>query len=162
MKAKFFMLLPVLLLGASLAGWGVMIHLATSDPSFAVEPAYYQKAARYDEELHRRRASAALGWNIEVVSFRQAGEGSVLLEVRALQKDGAPLADAELRLEAMPNVHADRVQKALATANHAGRAVLELAPAASGLWELRFTVLRGGQSFSQVVRADLRPVGDHT
>jgi nitrogen fixation protein FixH len=159
MKAKFFMLLPVLLLGLSFAGWAVMISMATSDPSFAVEADYYQKAARFDEELGRREASRALGWKVEVLDFRPRQSGASALRVRLVDRQGSPLAGASVAVQGISNRRAAEVHAASALTDELGQATLDLSPGPTGLWELRFTATRATVQFSEVVRTDLRADG---
>jgi len=155
MKAKFFMLLPVLLLGSSLIGWGIMISMATADPSFSVEPKYYQKAARFEEELARRAASQKLGWHIQVIEFRRESDGTLSLEAQLTDKDDLPLAGVGLAVLAMANLRSNDVHSAATSSDAAGRVSLRLSPGASGLWEMRFSAERGVDRFFQVVRQDL-------
>jgi nitrogen fixation protein FixH len=162
MKAKFFMLLPVLLLGLSLAGWAVMISMATSDPTFAVEADYYQKAARFDEELGRREASRALGWKFEVLEFRVQKDGAPELRVRLLDRQGSPLDSVSVAVEGISNRRAGEVHTASGLTDELGQATLELSPGPTGLWELRFTATRDASQFSEVVRTDLRAEGGAT
>jgi nitrogen fixation protein FixH len=157
MKAKFFMLLPVLLLGLSFAGWGVMVSLAVSDPSFSVEPKYYQKAASFDDELRRRAASRALGWQVEVTEFRRSADGTLSLRARLTDRNHTPLAGVGLSVEAMANLRSQDVRSASSSSDEAGWVSVQLAAGAPGLWELRFVAERGTDEFSQVVRKDLAP-----
>jgi nitrogen fixation protein FixH len=155
MKAKFFMLLPVLLLGLSFSGWAVMISMATTDPSFAVEAEYYRKAAHFDEELGRREASRALGWKLEVLDFRPGASGSLLLHVRLSDRQGSPLRGAEIAVQGTANLRASEVHGASALTDDLGQATLELTAGPNGLWQLRFAATRGTDRFSEVVRTDL-------
>lgn len=155
MAAKFFMLLPVLLLGLSFAGWSVMVSLATSDPSFSVEPRYYQKAARFEEELTRRDASRQLGWHIEVTEFRRQADGTLSLRARLTDKDDRPLAGVGVAVEAMANLRSSDVRSTSTSTDETGRVSLHLATGAPGLWELRFRAVRDSEEFSQVIRKDL-------
>lgn len=159
MKAKFFMLLPVLLLGLSFAGWAVMISMATSDPSFAIEAEYYKKAARFDDELARREASRALGWKVEVLDFHRQKGGRLSLRVRLVDRQGSPLARATVAVEAIANLRASELHTAFALTDDRGQATLDLTPGPTGLWELRLSATRATGEFSAVVRADLRVEG---
>lgn len=162
MKATFFKFLPVLLLLLSVGGWGVMISMATSDPSFGVEPAYYQKAARFDEELARRRASLELGWRVDMLEFTRSLEGGLALDVRLADREGTALGGATVSVEALSNLRGGVLHTAVGRARDDGRVALRLPAGPSGLWELRFTAVRGNDTFSQVVRADLASIGGGT
>jgi len=163
MKEKFFMLLPVLLLGASLGGWAFMISAATADPSFAVEPSYYRKASLFDEELARRAASRKLGWRVDVVAFERPSGGPMRLRVALSDREGMPVAGAVLAVEAVPNLRASEVRTgAPVTTDQAGHAEWTFAAGPSGLWELRLQATRREDVFSQVVRQDVAKSGGST
>ena len=119
MKATFFKFLPVLLLLLSVGGWGVMISMATSDPSFGVEPAYYQKAARFDEELARRRASLELGWRVDMLEFTRSLEGDLALDVRLADREGTALGGATVSVEALSNLRGGVLHTAVGRARDA-------------------------------------------
>lgn len=155
MKAKFYMLLPVVLLGLSLAGWAVMISAATGDPSFSVEPSYYKKAAQFEEELARRAHTRELGWHATVLEFRRTDSGEIALEVTLSERAGAPLSGVELQVEALANLRAADPKNGAAVTDERGRASWLLPVGAPGLWELRLNGRRGTEVFSEVLRAEL-------
>lgn len=159
MKAKFFMFLPMILLGLSFAGWGVMISKATSDPSFAVEARYYQKASLFEEELARRSASRKLGWHIEVLEFRRTGAGALALTARLTDRQGTPLSSVRLSVEALANLRSAAVQHRDTQTDADGRAEWQLDAGAPGLWELRFVARSADDTFVQSVRVDLAERG---
>lgn len=155
MKAKFFMFLPVLLLGLSFAGWGVMISAATADPSFSVEPGYYRKAANFDQEMAARAKTRELGLRAAVVRFDRVASGELLLEVALTDRTGAPLSDVGLDLEALANLRAAETRTGTSVTDQRGHAIWRLASGAPGLWELRLRGRRGQDVFTDVVRAEL-------
>lgn len=162
MKAKFFMFLPVLLLGLSFAGWGVMISAATADPSFSVEPGYYRKAANFEQELAARAKARELGLRAVVVQFHRVPSGQLLLEIALTDRTGAPLTDVGLELEALANLRGAETRAGTSTTDQRGRAVWRLASGAPGLWELRLRGRRGQDVFTDVLRAELNLGKDRT
>ena len=52
----------VALLVATAGGQGIMLYAATHDPTFAIEPDYYQKAVAFDTTIQQERGNLALGW----------------------------------------------------------------------------------------------------
>jgi hypothetical protein len=162
MKTKFFMFLPVILLGLSFAGWGVMISAATADPSFSVEPGYYRKAANFEQELAARAKTRELGLHAAVVQFRRMPSGELLLELAFTGRTGAPLADVGLDLEALANLRAAETRTGTSVTDQRGHAVWRLASGAPGLWELRLRGRLGPDVFTDVVRAELAEGKDRT
>lgn len=64
------------ILGTSVVGNLVMMRVANSDPSFAVEDDYYQRAVDFDSTMQRDKRSAALGWHSRVsIDSVRAGVG---------------------------------------------------------------------------------------
>ena len=58
---------PALLLGGLLGTQLTVLHYVLEDPSFALESDYYRKAVSWDAQRELERASAALGWQGEIV-----------------------------------------------------------------------------------------------
>lgn len=155
MKARFFMLLPIILLGLSFAGWGVMMSAATADPSFSVEPGYYRKAANFEQELALRAKAKELGWQLSVVDFRRSPSGALLLELALTDRTGNPVTGATLELEALANLRAAEPRAGASRTDARGHAVWQLASGAPGLWELRIRGHRGEDAFAGVLRSEL-------
>ena len=136
-----------------------VMHLARSDPSFAVEPDYYARAVRWDDELAQRRRNEALGWQLAPSVARVAGD-STLLRVRLADAAGRPLGDAAVAVEAFAVARSARVERAT-LAQAAGEAPGaydgRLRMAQSGLWELRVVATRGGERFTAVRRVEAPP-----
>ena len=60
-SGTFWAWVPATLLGAMLLGLGTMAYIAIDDPSFALEPNYYDKAVHWDRSQAEARSSQALG-----------------------------------------------------------------------------------------------------
>ena len=109
---RFWAWVPATLLGAMLLGLGTMAYIAIDDPSFALEPNYYDKAVHWDRSQAEARDSQVLGLRL---SLRQApavsaqGEVELLREVR--DRQARPLPGAAAELEAIPNAFAARLQR---------------------------------------------------
>ena len=127
----------------------VVVYVATSDPSYAVEDNYYQKAVAWDEKRAQDRVNADLGWSLEfsVEPPTRPGEQPGL-EVTLLDADGRPLAGAAVAVEAFHNARGDDIIRNVLT--DAGDAVYRasLPMSRNGRWELRFTVSRGEDTFT--------------
>lgn len=126
-----------------------LIMRATDDPSFAVEPDYYDKAVHWDESQAAKQASRDLGWRAEIEA---AHEGVTVELVDAL---GRPVEGAEVQIVAFHNARArDRLVDTMRPAGP-GRYDLRRRLERSGIWEIRLTARRGDDRFLHVVREEL-------
>ncbi|HEY3500315.1 MAG TPA: FixH family protein [Polyangiaceae bacterium] len=152
-RGTFWALLPVVLLVSSLTGVLVMASIARSDPSFALESDYYQRAVRWDGQQLEWAENARLGYTIEAESVATS-EG---VELRATLRDrnGAKLEGASVGVEAFANARAADVRRLTLRESEAGAYAVGLGQPRPGLWEFRFSVVRDGKRFTQIVRADV-------
>lgn len=163
--AVFYMLLPVLLLGASVLGHVVMVSLATRDPGFSLVPDYYQKASNFESELEQRRANQRLGFQITVERFVVIGEdarsGDAILEVRFVDGAGQPLAGVDVGVAAFPVARADQQVSAKLepSPDIPGKYVAKLGLSRPGLWELAFDAQSKAGRFTSVTRATVEQAG---
>ena len=132
-----------------------MMRIAASDPSFAVEPDYYQKAVHYDDVIAQRARNAELGWRLEPQVARHDAGGATL-RVRLADAEGEAISGATLSVEAFPIARSTDVVRAtlVASADGADYAV-ELPVRHTGRWELRFDASRGGDRFTAVERVEI-------
>lgn len=139
-------------------------HLANDDPSFAVEPDYYQKAVHWDDELAQRRHNAELGWRA-TTALTAAADGGAELRVRLTDSAGAPLAGATVRVEAFAIDRASQVATLTLAADTGsdagsdagGAYAARLSVARRGRWELRLEAVRGAERFTSVERVESMP-----
>jgi len=126
----------------------IVVAVATSDPSYAVEEDYYQKAVDWDLRRARDRASAALGWSLTAAVTPPSAPGErPVLEARIADAAGAPVEGATVAVECFHNARShDRIRARLeAAGGGVYRAALPMRR--DGRWELRFTVNRGAEHF---------------
>lgn len=155
-RALFWKLLPLLLLGTSLSGWFFMVRLAVDDPGFAVEPDYYEKATRWDQEAALRAASQRLGWRSAVHGELAREDGAARFTIHLWDSEGAPLVGARVTAEALANARAARLYPLSFEEREPGVYQARLESARPGLWELRVLVERGSERFSRTERTELR------
>jgi len=103
--------LVIVILGASLTGGIITITIASSDPSFAIKPDYYEKALAWDERHAAKRDSDALGWRADITltgAPNASGERRVTLR---LEDDaGQAIDDAGVTCELFHKARsADRI-----------------------------------------------------
>ena len=134
----------------------VTVVIATSDPSYAVEEDYYQKALAWDERRVQDRHNRELGWQLAVEVAPAAAAGSEpTLVVRLADGNGQPLDGARVSATVFHNARADQILRAELTATGGGAYACPLAMRRSGVWELRFVVDHGGERFTNTVRRHL-------
>ncbi len=98
-SGKLWALVPVLILGGMFAGWAVMLSYALDDPSFGVEPNYYQKAVHFDDYQAQERENRRLGFQLHA-ALEPASKGSASLRVRATDGSHEPLSGARVAVSA--------------------------------------------------------------
>ncbi len=134
----------------------VTVFIATSNPSYAVEEDYYQKALAWDERRAQERHSRELGWQLDVeVAPPPAAGSDPTLVVRLADGNGQPLDGARVAVAVFHNARADQILRAELAATGAGAYACPLAMRRPGVWELRFVVDRGGERFTHTVRRHL-------
>lgn len=152
---KIWALVPALLLGSMLLGLGTLAYIALDDPGFSLEPNYYGKAVNWDRAQAERRESERSGLRLELSRpLEIMGDGTLQLELRALDGQGAPVRGATVRVEAFPNAFASRTQQLTLRETAPGVYSGRLSPGPSGLWELRGSLTRDALRFRQVLRVD--------
>lgn len=147
---------PVAITGVLVTVVGVNVWvavLANDDPSFAIEPDYYQKAITWDSSMAQARTNAALHWTIspELAPFTRDGA-----QLRVVVRDsaGVLIDDATITVTAIDNARAS-VLHAATLAHAASGGYTTLLPVdRAGEWELRFDVQRGAIRFTASTRLD--------
>lgn len=140
-------------LGLSVAVNLAVMAVAGNDPSFAVEPDYYQKAVDWDRHAAQQAASNALGWTAEVTL--EPGP-SPRLNLRLRDGTGLAIEGAAVSVEAF---HIARAADFLKTDLREDASHLysgQMGVHRPGLWEFRLTATRGIDRFETVVRKELQ------
>jgi nitrogen fixation protein FixH len=149
------------LLGGQLLLMFVMVYLAISDGSFAIEPDYYQKGLNWDDTAAQLRNNQRLGWKADV----QVGEDVSVLSERTVScsltdQAGRGLDGAEVELEAFPHVRgSERATVALSPAGN-GLYQAKLRFGRKGVWEFRFVARRGPETFTHTELIEVYPPQD--
>jgi nitrogen fixation protein FixH len=127
--------------------------LANDDPSFAIEPNYYQRAIHWDDEMAQARRNDALGWHLAPTLAPIAG-GRALLVVRLTDAGGATIQDAAIRVAAFHNARAGDVRDADLHPRGDGSYAAAIAMQRAGQWELHFQATRGSDRFTALERVE--------
>jgi len=147
----------VAVLALHIALWLAVVAIAGRDPSFSVEPGYYEKSVRWDETAAQLRMNRALGWSVEIETEAQAGAlGDRRFVCRILDRAQRPIEGA--RVDLITFHHARAAERAETGLVEEGPGLYVGHPrmARPGLWECRLTVRRGGETFTHV---DVHQVG---
>lgn len=134
----------------------VLYRVANDDTHAAVEPDYYRKALAWDATQAQAARNAALGWRVDASLPPLAPTGPTMLTLEVRDAAGAPLTAPVATLEARQVAHADEVVTASATGDATpGEVRIPLALGREGLWELRLTIDRGADRFTEQLRLDV-------
>lgn len=152
------LLIVVLLVVGGIGPNLILLAFATGDPSFSVEPDYYEKSLRWDERLAQDRRNAELGWTLGIATLTAPlPEGGVELTARLADRSGAPIEGATVTLEAFHNARAADVLVLSLRDVGGGSYGARLLARRPGLWEFRFVVRRGGEVFTRTLTEDVWP-----
>jgi len=127
----------------------IVVYVATSDPSYAVEEDYYQKAVAWDERRAQDRTNEDLGWLLEFDVEPPVQPGAQpRLQVEILDGGGQPLTEATVTIEAFHYARGDDIVRDTLTEAGDGVYRASLPMRRNGRWQLRFTVDRGSDHFT--------------
>lgn len=150
----FWAFVPAGLLTAMVGGLVTMAVIANDDPGFALERDYYAKAIGYDAEMAQRATNQQLGWHVEARCGAAEGEPCAEL-VASVNGPAGPVAGARVTVEALRNARAGRVLEAELRERAPGEYAATLAIDRGGIWEVRFTVDRDRDHFTESVRIEV-------
>lgn len=148
------------LLGGQILLMLFMTYMATADASFAIEPDYYQKGIHWDDEATQQRVNSELAWSLD---FELGNEASVFGE-RSLtcslqDRDGQPLDGAAIDAVAFAHARGNQRTAVVLAPVGDGRYETKLPVKRNGIWEFRFVVRRGPDTFTTTQRLKVEPPG---
>ena len=127
--------------------------VAGSDPSFSIEPNYYEKAVAWDSTMAQARENQRLGWRIEPRLGELSANRDTRLDVQLVDSAGAPIRDATVSVAAFFNARASHILHATLKSDTADYTT-QLPMTYAGEWELRFDVRRGREHFTNTTRIE--------
>ena len=130
-----------------------LLWTASSDPSFAVEPDYYQRAVQWDSTVARRARSDALHWRA-IVQLAPPDGGQATILVTLTTADGTPVDSADVRVEASHNADGANLHEARLLPTGPGLYTARIPSTAMGLWRVDLTAARGPDHFVQRATVD--------
>jgi nitrogen fixation protein FixH len=157
-SGTFWPLFVVVLLGGQVILMLVMAYMATSDPSFAIEPDYYQKGLDWDQSAAQTRENARLGWRVRIeVGDSQGVLGERTVHCTLHDRDRQPLDGADVHLMVFPHARGNQRREIDLAGTGNGVYTGHLRFDREGLWEFRFIVNRGPLTFTQTDVMDVFP-----
>jgi nitrogen fixation protein FixH len=148
---------PGLLLAGLLGTQLFVLRSALDDPTFATEDDYYRKAVDWDAHMARERQSVALGW-LATAQVTAAPGARRALAVRLRDARGGAISSAQVHAVAFHNARAAHPIALELGESAPGEYGADLGVARPGLWELRLSASRGGDSFETTLRFEV-PAG---
>lgn len=148
---KAWVIAIVGLLGVNVVAM-VILAVVANNGGTQVIPAYYDKAAHYDDEIDRARASRALSWHASVVMSGGA------IEVSLSDAAGQAIDGATVRITGYHRAHAvDLLDVVLATAGGGRyRGDIRERQGSPGLYDLTVAAERGPARYLQHVAVEAR------
>lgn len=142
------------LLAAQVLLCAVVIFIATSDPSFAVEEDYYAKALNWDKTKAARAASTRLGWRpILIVSPTADDYKNREITMRLFDAEDQLLTGVTATAIAFQQSRGDERQTIAFQEREDEPGVYQasLPVRRTGRWQFRLTAERGADAFQQTI-----------
>ena len=135
----------------------VLLVVANSDPSFAVEEDYYRKGLDWDTKRAQDARNEKLGWRVDLAAVAAQGDDAPVLELTLIVRDpdGGTVDDAEVTLEAFPLARSATVDRTAFRGVEDGLYRASLPFRRPGLWEFRIRVARGTDVFTRTLQRDV-------
>jgi nitrogen fixation protein FixH len=153
-RGTFWAFVPVGLLGGLITTVLGLVHVALTDPGFAVQDRYYSRALSWDEHLAAERRSAALGWRAELSAVRVPG-GTVEVTLKLTGRDGRAVDGARADVAAFSVARSRKVVRAVFLKTREGSYRARLHAERGGLWDFAVDAARGADRFTYGVRRDV-------
>ncbi|MFI4915359.1 MAG: FixH family protein [Phycisphaerales bacterium JB060] len=142
-RAWVWPLAVVCILTVSMVVCGITVVAAVSDPSYAVEDDYYQKAVDWDHAREIEIASERLGWNADAVLTTGDGILAVTLE----DAEGQPITGASVRAVVFHHARRGDARELVLQSQDNGRYTAVLHRPREGQWQVRLRVSRERHQF---------------
>jgi len=149
MSAKLRWVIAIVgLLGVNVVAT-VVLAVAANDGETQIIPAYYEKAAHYDDMIDQARTNRALGWHAAVAFARDS------VDVVVSDAHGAALDGAHVMVVGYQRAHAAR-ELAIDLAAVGGGRYHAATHQMTGMHDLTIDVVRDGAHFTQRAAVEVR------
>jgi hypothetical protein len=146
-RAAFWPTAIIGVLAVTVVANGFLFYEANRSDGAAIESDYYRKAVDWDSTVAQAGRNRQLGWTVDA-SLSESGR----LEARVRSADGSTIEGAVVAVEGFPIAFADGTFSTVlgATGAHEYDAAVRLVH--RGLHELRFSVTKGADRYTAVLR----------
>lgn len=146
---RFWPLFIVGLILAQVSAAGALIWYAVSDPTFAIEPNYYQKALNWDDTARQHAANRSLAWKPTLEFADQSQGGTRTTRLQIVDAGGTPIESARVTVESFFHAAANQRTTTDLRWDADERAYVGTLPIdRGGVWEMRFDIVRGADRFT--------------
>ena len=140
------------LLGATVVFHVSLLVFSLFDPSFAVVPDYERRAAEWDDTQRELQRSRELGWTVDLDTTPAKAPGFVEVALQLFDRHGAPIRDADARVETFHNARATELLRGRLQHTQDGKYLAILPMRRPGVWEMRLRIVHGEDTYTGVVR----------
>jgi len=145
----FWPALATALMGTTVTLATIAVYLAVTDPSFAIEANYYEKAVNWDERAAQLRENERLGWTTHATFSPLDTKGERLLTVTLQDKLGKPITSARLTCEVFHRARSmDRFELSLLPTPVPGQYRASDVLTRHGYWKVLLTASVGDVTFT--------------
>lgn len=130
------------MLCVSLSVCAITVVAALSDPSYAIEDDYYQKAVDWDRDRDLQAASDKLGWNAQLTI---STDGQIVVTIT--DAHGRTVDNASVRATAFHHARRGFAEELSLTPQDKGRYVAMLDQPREGQWQVRLQASLGRYRF---------------
>jgi nitrogen fixation protein FixH len=133
------------LLAMNMSIVGITVYYATSDPSVAAEPNYYEKAVKWDQAAAQSVASKQLGWHVRL-DVEHAVGGTLV--VRITDSIGKPVERARPIVETFHHARSGSRRTLTLVERAPGEYACCIGAERAGRWRVRLAVHAGEDLFT--------------
>lgn len=147
------------LLGLNVLVVTITVIAASSDPSVAVEPDYYQKALAWDDDRDQRRDPGEDGIDVSIQLLPNPDrltEGQVVV---SLAQAGGPIEHAQIEAEVFHFARSGERQSVRLVEQGPGVYAAPAALRREGNWEIRLRVQTQGRGYQFTRQVEMYGVG---
>ena len=135
--------MPATLLFATVVFAVWRVQLALGDPHFAAVENYYEQSEDWDAHMEEVRASAALGWKVQLQTVHAASTGEQDVSFSVYDDAGLAVEGLTANLKAFHNAYPKNSLLAELSEDSPGSYVTQLPLKRSGVWRWQLRLTRG-------------------
>jgi nitrogen fixation protein FixH len=142
----------IALLAMNMSIVGITIYYATSDPSVAAEPNYYEKAVKWDQSAAQSVVNKQIGWHAALVVEHAVGG---TLVARLTDSDGKAVEHAVLIVETFHHARSGSRKNLTLVERAPGEYACGVGAERAGRWRVRLAAQVGMHLFTSETDIDV-------